>query len=341
MQETMEHTHTTLSTTLDRLARHACELIGTETAYIVLRDADDPAGAVAVAGHGGCPALLGRRFSIDDGLADLALALDQPIVLHDYQSLSTAVKDITTQHFGATASAPIRSTEHAWGALSIAGTAPSRHFDSRELEQLCELADFGAVALEHADLRLGVDRTTQAGVDALARVIAFRDRPTAEHLEHVLQIVTNVGRHLDLDDETLTDLGFAARLHDLGKIGVPDSILHKPGPLNVGEWGVMKHHPIWGADMLKRVPGCSGVANIVLNHHEHFDGGGYPNGLKGEKIPLESRIIGACDAYHAMISDRPYRTAMPIEQACEELQQGSGTQFDPDAVALLLAEVSD
>jgi HD-GYP domain-containing protein (c-di-GMP phosphodiesterase class II) len=197
------------------------------------------------------------------------------------------------------------------------------------------------MALEHADLRHGVERTTQAGVDALARVIAFRDRPTAEHLEHVLEIVRKVGRHLDLDEETLTDLGFAARLHDLGKIGVPDAILHKPGPLDVGEWGVMKHHPIWGADMLKRVPGCHGVATNVLNHHEHFDGGGYPNGLRGNKIPLESRIIGACDAYHAMISDRPYRAAMPVADACEQLQDGAGTQFDPDAVALLLAEVAD
>jgi HD-GYP domain-containing protein (c-di-GMP phosphodiesterase class II) len=93
--------------------------------------------------------------------------------------------------------------------------------------------------------------------------------------------------------------------------------------------------------MLKRVPGCDGVARIVLNHHERFDGSGYPNGLRGDKIPLESRIIGVCDAYHAMISDRPYRPALPLERALQELEDGAGTQFDPDAVALLLAEVAD
>jgi HD-GYP domain-containing protein (c-di-GMP phosphodiesterase class II) len=342
--ETPMHLTTTtdnsLPMTLDRLARHACELIGVETAYIVLRDADDPAGAVAVAGYGGCPALLGRRFSIDDGLADLALALDQPIVLNDYQALSTAVKDITTQHFAATASAPIRTAERGWGAISIATKAPTRRFLGRELEQLTELADFGAVALEHADLRVGVELTTEAGVDMLARVIAFRDRPTAQHLEHVLNLARKLGRQMELDEDTLTELGFAARLHDLGKIGIPDSILHKPGPLDQTEWAVMKHHPIWGAEMLARVPGCDGVAKIVLSHHEHFDGGGYPYGLEGDDIPLPSRIIAACDAYAAMVSDRPYRAAIPGERARRELADCAGTQFDPDAVELLLDEVA-
>ena len=133
----------------------------------------------------------------------------------------------------------------------------------------------------------------------------------------------------------------AARLHDLGKIGVPDVILHKPGRLTAGEWDVMRKHPVWGAEALASVPGAAGVAAAVRGHHERWDGGGYPDGLAGEDIPVASRIIAVADAWHAMTSNRSYRRALDEEHARQELRDGAGTQFDPVAVKALLIVVKD
>jgi HD-GYP domain-containing protein (c-di-GMP phosphodiesterase class II) len=138
----------------------------------------------------------------------------------------------------------------------------------------------------------------------------------------------------------LAELRLAAPLHDLGKIRVPSSVLLKPGPLNARERAVINHHPVWGAELLACVPGVEVVASIVRFHHERWDGSGYPDGLTGERIPLSSRIIAVCDAYHAMTSDRPYRRAISAEQAFGELRANAGTQFDPRIVDALETAVA-
>ena len=148
-------------------------------------------------------------------------------------------------------------------------------------------------------------------------------------------LARDVGRRLGLRDDELIELEFAARLHDLGKIGVPDQILRKPGPLTQQEWDVMRHHLSWGAEMLSQIPGLERVAEIVATHHERYDGAGYPAGLEAEEIPLGARIISACDAYQAMVSNRPYRPALDVQSALRELSDQSGRQFDPDAVDAL------
>jgi HD-GYP domain-containing protein (c-di-GMP phosphodiesterase class II) len=128
----------------------------------------------------------------------------------------------------------------------------------------------------------------------------------------------------------------AALLHDVGKLAVPHAILHKPGPLDDAEWTVMAEHPIAGERILLRIPDLAAVAPIVRHEHEHWNGTGYPDRLRGRRIPIGSRIILACDAWHAMRTDRPYRPALSNDAAIAELRRGAAAQFDPDVVEALL-----
>ena len=174
--------------------------------------------------------------------------------------------------------------------------------------------------------------------DALVRAVDLRDSYTGEHSESVADLARRVGARLGIGGVNLKLLELAARLHDLGKLAVPDGILHKPGPLDELEWQRMRRHSAVGAEMLAGVPGLEPVAPLVRWHHERWDGRGYPDGLRGEAIPLECRVICACDAFHAMSAERPYRPALAPAVALAELEAGAGEQFDPDVVHAVMAE---
>jgi putative nucleotidyltransferase with HDIG domain len=165
------------------------------------------------------------------------------------------------------------------------------------------------------------------------------DPATSEHSREIAGLVPQVGRVLGIRGGAAQELELAARFHDIGKVAVPDEVLRKPGPLDDYEWQLMACHVEWGAELLRHLPECETIAEIVRHHHERYDGGGYPDGLKGQQIPLASRIITVCDAYGAMISDRPYRRALPRRDALNELRDGAGEQFDPAAVAAVLTAV--
>lgn len=173
-------------------------------------------------------------------------------------------------------------------------------------------------------------------IAALASALQERDRYTGDHSESVVEVAAKVGQSLAMDEGELARLRTAALLHDIGKVGVPDHILHKAGRLDPDEWEVMREHPIIGERILRAIPGLGAVAKIVRHEHERWDGKGYPDGISGETIPLGARIILACDAYHAMTSDRPYRSAMPREDAIVEVMKNAGTQFDPDITEALI-----
>ena len=162
------------------------------------------------------------------------------------------------------------------------------------------------------------------------------DPATSEHSRDIAELVPRVGDMLGVRGEAAEELELAARFHDIGKVAVPEEVLRKPGPLDDREWQLMACHVEWGAELLRHLPECGSIARIVRHHHERYDGGGYPDGLRGDEIPLASRIITACDAYGAMISDRPYRRALPRRDALNELRDGAGEQFDPAAVAAVL-----
>jgi diguanylate cyclase (GGDEF)-like protein/putative nucleotidyltransferase with HDIG domain len=191
-----------------------------------------------------------------------------------------------------------------------------------------------------AEAAAGLERAHAEVIDALAATLAERDSYTAEHSASVVEMAKKVAAALGLDEIEVERVGHAALLHDIGKVGVPDRILHKSGPLDGDEWELMREHPLIGERILRAIPGLAEVARMVRHEHERFDGGGYPDGLRADEIPIGSRIILACDAYHAMTSDRAYRSAMGHDEAVAELVRGAGSQFDPKVVSVLLTRVA-
>jgi putative nucleotidyltransferase with HDIG domain len=171
----------------------------------------------------------------------------------------------------------------------------------------------------------------------LGDVIKADDGYTGEHSRSVVQLALELGKQLDADPRRLRNLEFAALLHDVGKIAIPKEIINKPGSLEPGEWQIIKTHTLEGQKILDQVGGfMREVGVIVRSHHERWDGSGYPDGLAGEAVPLEARIIACCDAWNAMRTDRAYRKALSHEAALAELVAGRGSQFDPRAVDALL-----
>jgi len=173
-------------------------------------------------------------------------------------------------------------------------------------------------------------------VVALAEALTERDRYTGEHSESVVELVASVARGLGLGPREISHIKAAALLHDIGKVAIPDHILNKAGPLDDAEWAVMREHPVVGERILRAIPGMGPIARIVRHEHERFGGGGYPDGIAGEEIPIGARIILACDAYHAMTSDRPYRKSIGHAEAIRELVEHAGTQFDPRVTEVLI-----
>jgi diguanylate cyclase (GGDEF)-like protein len=199
----------------------------------------------------------------------------------------------------------------------------------------------GRVAVANADVEreLALVRAEQGSamaVQALAAAIEERDSYTHSHSDQVVHLARGVAMLLGLPVDKVERIAHAALLHDVGKLAVPSEILHKRGPLDPAEWAVMAEHPVAGERILLRVPELAAIAPIVRHEHEHWDGSGYPDRLKGRTIPIGSRIILACDAYEAMTTPRPYRPAMSREDAIAELEAGKARHFDPEVVDALL-----
>jgi putative nucleotidyltransferase with HDIG domain len=175
----------------------------------------------------------------------------------------------------------------------------------------------------------------------LGDVVEADDAYTGQHCRSVVALTLDVAERLKLGAERRRNLEFAALLHDVGKVAIPKEIINKPGKLDPHEWTIIKTHTLEGQKMLDRVGGfMRDVGMIVRSHHERWDGGGYPDGLAGEQIPLEARIIACCDTWNAMRTDRPYRKALSYEVASAELTAHSGTQFDPGIVDILIGIVA-
>jgi putative nucleotidyltransferase with HDIG domain len=202
------------------------------------------------------------------------------------------------------------------------------------------LASFANERRARIDNALELSSAYRGTAMLLGEVIEADDAYTGDHSRGVVELAVAVADELGLDLRRRSRVEFGALLHDVGKISVPKEIINKPGALTDEEWAIMRQHTIEGEKLLQRVGGMlEEVGTIVRSSHEHYNGGGYPDGLAGEAIPIESRIVTCCDAYSAMTTDRTYRAAMPIDEALSEVSHCAGTQFDPRVAAALVKVV--
>jgi HD-GYP domain-containing protein (c-di-GMP phosphodiesterase class II) len=265
-----------------------------------------------------------------------------PDVRRDDRAASLKVTEAAD--VGAYASVPLRFSDgRLHGMLCAASHDAKPTLGYRELQFLHVFARIVADVLEREALEKSARslEVQAAAAEALIAAVQARDAYTARHSRDVVDHALRVATRLGLSDDQRTEVRHVAMLHDIGKIAVPDTILGKPGALSEQEWEIMRTHSASGEELVRNTPGLEHLAPAIRAEHERWDGKGYPDGLRGDEIPLVSRITFVCDAYHAMTSDRPYRPAMSAEEARAEVQAGIGSQFCPRCGRAFLAVLDE
>jgi HD-GYP domain-containing protein (c-di-GMP phosphodiesterase class II)/uncharacterized protein len=284
---------------------------------------------------------LHARLPVGKGLAGKA-ALTRTTVhvpdlsalnLDGYQPLPVAAEQFKT-YYGV----PLIAKNQVKGVLEVF-LRTERTVDKERLEFLDALSRQAAIAIDNSTLSEQLQDSNSelsiaydATLEGWAKALELRDRETVGHAHRVIEMTLRVANRMGIHGEALQHIRRGALLHDIGKMGIPDSILLKPGPLTPDEWEIMRQHPVHAYDMLKTIEYLEPALEIPYCHHERWDGKGYPSGLKGEQIPISARIFAVVDVWDALTSDRPYRFAWPAHQALEYIQMESGRHFDPQVV---------
>ena len=253
---------------------------------------------------------------------------EEPLVVNDSKKLPDGSGLVNL------AALPVAVKGQMRGVLLLCNKR-SGDFDDDDSQMLLAIGQHAGLAMENSRLHGELHEAYAATIAVLADAIEAKDAYTRGHCEGVSRLAVEVGRRLNLSDEQLEQARYAALLHDVGKIGIPDGILLKPTKLMPEEFSIIQKHPQIGRDIVARVAALSNLSEAILHHHEKWDGSGYPLGLSGEEIPLIARIVCAVDAFDAMTTPRPYRNPVEQSEAVEEMRRCAGTQFDPRIVELV------
>jgi HD-GYP domain-containing protein (c-di-GMP phosphodiesterase class II) len=279
------------------------------------------------------------RLRMGEGIAGWVAANDQPALINDVQNdpryfrRAQTITDFVTRNM---VCVPIRSRSGVIGVLQAVNKKDGALFTEDDLEVCWTLANQVAVALENAHLYAELKETFLNTAEALAAAVEKKDPYTGGHIKRVVEYSAAIARHMSLSMNDVEALRLAAVLHDIGKIGIRDSVLLKEGGLNHEEISHMREHPLVGEDILDHIEQMKDVRKILRAHHEKWDGSGYPDGLKGANIPVHARIIAIADTFDAITTDRPYRKAADWRSAAEEIKRCSGGFYDPEIVNAFL-----
>ena len=316
---------------------NACDLIQSNRGSLMIYDEEKKELRIAAARGISKEVIEKTVIKAGSGIAGKAFQTGETIFvtdpLHDNQYMDCAEVKEAKEPF---ISIPMKSNEKAFGILNIHLGEKNESFTDYDLKFLNLLAGESAITMENIKLYESIENFYLEMVQTLARVIDAKDSYTGDHADRARKKACYVAKELNMPAQMIRYVEYAALLHDIGKIGIDGSILTKPGRLDADEYTEIKKHPAIGYEILSPINFLGPVAKMVLYHQEWYNGMGYPEGLKGEEIPLGARIVATIDAWDAMMSDRPYRKALTRQQAVNELKKGAGTQFDPKVVETFL-----
>ena len=320
------------------LLEQVTEQLAVDAADVLLMD-EEKQQLFFVAGRGfQTDALKYTKLDVGEGLAGRAAEIMDIVHVNDIGKEDTSLKQsplLEGEGFVAYYGAPLISKGKVLGVLELFHHSPLSP-DNDWVSFLNTLTSETAVAVDNALLFRDLEKSNldlavayETTLEGWARTLELRDRETEGHSQRVMDLTMRLARKLGINNGELINIQRGAVLHDIGKMGVPDNILLKDGPLTEREWEIMHKHPIYARDMLSAIPFLREAIDIPYYHHERWDGGGYPTGLKGEEIPLAARIFAIVDVWDALRSDRPYRKAWTEEEALTYIQEQSGKHFDP------------
>ncbi len=327
-------------TLLDSVLDSAMRIFNVELGYVTMRDRET--GQLSVRSLRGASAARPDEAAVRASMSEWVVREGRPLIFNPPRAGEEPNGRVDSVS-GALAAlcVPLVSNDGTVGAITVGSRDPQHRFTSDDVRLLATIANHVTIAIGNIDLFSTLQDAYLATVKALAAAVDAKDPYTRGHSDRVARFAISTGEAMTLAPEQRTALEMAAYLHDIGKIGISEEILLKPGTLSDEEMGQMRHHPLIGANILKPIAFPWPIAPVVRHHHEHYDGRGYPAGLKGEEIPLLARVLTVADAYEAMVSDRPYRRGRSEEDAILELRRCSGTHFDPRVVEAFIRVIAE
>jgi len=283
-----------------------------------------------------------KKLSLDmgEGVAGWVVQNDQPLLIDDVSKdtrFSKRVDEILGQETKSLICIPLKVKERIIGVMEVINKRGDRAFSERDMALFKPLSAQAAVAIERAKLYADLEDMYISTVRSLAAAIDAKDPYTRGHSERVNRFCMVIAKELGLDEKMQKNVQLCALLHDVGKIGVPISVLRKKEKLTDEDWAYIRRHPVLGAEIISPIRQLAELASSIRHHHERYDGGGYPDNLKGEQIPLIGRMLAVADTFDALTSERPYRNGLSDKAALEEIEACKGTQLDPMCVEAFLA----
>jgi putative nucleotidyltransferase with HDIG domain len=322
-----------LQTVLSEVMDTIIQLSGAQRAFLMLQDA-----------QGELYTVVGRNWKLESlrpGEYEISRTVIDQVVQEGKALLTTnaqedprfdGIQSVVAYSLRSILCVPLKVKDDLIGVIYADNRVREGIFTENHRFLLSAFANQAAAALENAQLFNDLSMSYDQTLEALVTALDARERETEQHTRRVVDYSMALAKKMGLSDDELIEIRRGALMHDIGKIGVPDAILQKPGPLTEEEWEVMRRHPEEGLRILQDITFFKGAIDIIGSHHEHYDGSGYPRGLIGDQIPLGARIFAIADALDAITSDRPYRKAQPFKVAYDEILRCRGTQFDPEVV---------